>query len=193
MQERELRASLVAVGPLLPVLIWHGRVVDGRKRDRICEELGLVPRVQTLHSLAECCSALWAIHRDRAVAEALAGGAAGVTAIAELCSARVADVALVLSTQSKKTKVSKRSPRRTRSTKTEMVQFWTEPQLKHFAKLAGATESLDLSGTIRVALWEYVQRHLPRAPREGGSRAPSEEWVKPPERRRTRGPTSARC
>lgn len=183
MQERELRASLVAVGPLLPVLIWRGRVVDGEKRSRICGELGLVPRTQVLHSLAECCSALWALHRERAVAEARAH-MDGVRAIAELCGARVADVAQILA--GKPVKQDTRAPRKTRSQKTVLVQLWVEPQLKHFIKRAGESEHLDMSAALRVAAWEYVQRTLPRAPDEGGDRAPSERWVKPPERRRSR-------
>lgn len=190
MQERELRSSIAAVGPLLPVLIWQGRVVDGQRRDQICAELGLVPQVRTLHTAAEVCSALWAVHPDRAVAEALTNGATGVKEIAELCSARVAEVAALLGAKNKRA-VDRRSPRKTRSQKTVMVQFWAEPQLKHFAQRAGASERLDLSSTIRVALWEYVQRHLPRAATEGGARAPSREWVKPPERRRRQRETVA--
>ena len=185
MEERELRASIAAVGPLLPVLIWRGRVVDGSKRDQICGELGLVPTVRVLHTPGELCSALWVVHPDRAVDEARELGALSVKDVAELCSARVAEVAGILSSRTKRV-VDKRSPRRTRSQKTVLMQVWAEPQLKHFAKAAGATESLDFSGTVRVALWEYVQRHLPRAATEGGARAPSRDWVKPPERRRKR-------
>ncbi len=185
MNERELRASIAAVGPLLPVLIWSGRVVDGVKRDRICGELGLVPTVRVLHSPAELCSALWIVHPSRAVDEAQALGATNVKEIAELCSARVAEIAGVLLSR-KKPVVNNRSPRRSRSQKNVLLQVWTEPQLKHYAQRAGATESLDLSGTVRVALWEYVQRHLPRAATEGSERAPGREWVKPPERRRRR-------
>jgi hypothetical protein len=185
MNERELRASIAAVGPLLPVLIWCGRVVDGAKRDLICGELGLVPTVRVLHSPAEVCSALWIVHRDRAVDEARALGAIGLKDIAELCSARVSEVAAVLGARAPRV-VDKRSPRRSRSQKNVLLQVWTEPQLKHYAQRAGATEALDLSGTVRVALWEYVQRHLPQAATEGQRRAPAPEWVKPPERRRRR-------
>jgi len=187
MQERELRASLSAVGPLLPVLIWRGRVVDGEKRDRICAELGLVTRIHTLHSLGEVCAALWSLHRERAVAEAIAGGVVGVQQIAEICGARVADVAVLIAP---KRKPGKRAPRRTRSQKTELIQLWADPQLKHYVRTTGELEGLDLSSTLRVAAWEYVQRHNGRAPVEGASlRAPAKEWVKPPERRRIRRPS----
>lgn len=190
MQERELRASLAAVGPLLPVLIWRGRVVDGAKRDRLCGELGLVPRLQTLHSLAEVCAALWSLHPERAIAEALAAGVAGVQEIAELCGARVAEVAKL---SAPKRKRENRSPRRSRSQKSELIHFWADPQFKHHAKATGALEGLDLSSTIRVAVWEYVQRHNGRAPVEGGPRAPAKDWVKPPERRRIRRPQHPVC
>lgn len=186
MHERELRASLAAVGPLMPVLIWRGRVVDGEKRDRICGELGLVAHVRTLHSIAEVCSALWAVHPERAVAEALAAGAAGVQSIADLCSARVAEVAGLLAANSKRNAKSKRAPRRSRSQKQTLIQVWTEPQLKHYVQSVGAELGLDLSSTIRVAAWEFVQRNSARAALEGSERAPAREWVKPPERRRLR-------
>jgi hypothetical protein len=171
----------------MPVLIWRGRVVDGEKRDRICGELGLVPHVRSLQSIAEVCSALWTVHPERAVAEALAAGCAGVQAIAELCSGRVADVATILGAATKAgASKSKRAPRRSRSQKQSLIQFWSEPQLKHYVQSVGAELGLDLSSTLRVAAWEFVQRNSARAPTEGSARAPAREWVKPPERRRLR-------
>lgn len=184
MRERELRASIAAVGPLLPVLVYRGRVVDGEKRDRICGELGLIARTQILHSMNELCAALWALHPERAIAEARAQFAgASVAHVAELCNARVADVASVIVGKREKS-VEKRSPRKTRSQKTILIQFWAEPQFKHFVQRAGEREQLDLSATLRVAAWEFVQRTLPRAAKEGGERAPGIDWVKPIERRR---------
>lgn len=185
MQERELRASIGAVGPLLPVLVYRGRVVDGEKRDRICSELGLIARTQILHSVTELCSALWTLHPDRAIAEAQAAQSSPLTLseLAELCSARPSDVALALAGKRGAKRLAERSPRRTRSQKSVLIQFWAEPQFKHYVKVAGEREHLDLSATLRVAAWEFVQRNMPRAATEGSARAPGSDWVKPSERR----------
>ena len=184
MQERELRASIAAVGPLLPVLVYRGRVVDGEKRDRICSELGLIPRTQILHSLHELCAALWVLHPERAIAEAQdALGSLTLVNLAELCGVRPSDVAVVIAGKRGAPRAVERSPRRTLGQKSVLIQFWAEPQFKHFVKAAGEHERLDLSATLRVAAWEFVQRTLPRAATEGGARAPAAEWVKPTERR----------
>ena len=73
MLERDLGASIAAVGPLLPLLIWSGWTIYGQKREDICAETGLVPRVLVLHSLAEACSALWPLHPKRALELAESG------------------------------------------------------------------------------------------------------------------------
>jgi hypothetical protein len=188
--DRELCASIAAIGPLLPLLVWQGVTIDGRKREIICAELGLVPRVRVLQTLEEACQALWALHPDRAVELAHKEWDAGdrsplLSTVARLCGARVALVALIVN--GKKPKVTeKRSPRRTRSVRTELVRFWCDPQLKHYIKRAGEAERLELSAAIRVACWEYVQRVLPRAATEGTERGPAVEYVRPRERRRVR-------
>lgn len=184
MNERELRASIAAVGPLLPVLVYRGRVVDGAKRDRICGELGLFARTQILHSVGEVCSALWALHPERAIAEARAQIEGATTAvIADLCSTRVAEVALILSRDRQPIAVDGRAPRRARSQKTELIRFWADPQFRHAVKRAGELEKLNLSETLRVAAWEYVQRTLANAATEGSERGPAVELVRPRKRR----------
>lgn len=188
MQEQELRASIAAVGPLLPVLMWRGVVLDGRKRDAICSELGLVPRVVFVHSAEEACCALWALHPARACAlateelQSRGGQLPSALQISRLVGARSSDVLRVLRGTADKTPP-RRSPRRTRSQKTQLIQLWVEPQFKHYVQRAGAAGGLTLSATLRVAAWEYVARHLPRAPNEGTPRAPSPSCVKPRERR----------
>ena len=144
-----------------------------------------MPRVLVLHSLAEACSALWPLHPKRALELAESGGPVTLLDVALLCSARPGEVALLLS-RTRPKKPDKRSPRHTRSTKTMLVHVWMQPQLKHYLQAAAERERLDISSAVRVAVWEYVQRHLPSAPREGSRRAPAVEWVKPPERRRSR-------
>lgn len=185
--EAELRASILAVGQLVPVLKWHGVTIDGRRREAICDAEGIQSSVRHLATLEQACSALWLMHPERALAFARehAGGHAGlaptVRELASLCGVSVSVIALAL--QPQKRKQDNRAPRRARSVRTEIIKFWCEPQFKHYVRLAGARNGLDLSSVIRVACWEYVQRELPRAPTEGSARGPSADWVKKPERR----------
>jgi hypothetical protein len=187
--ETELRASLLAVGPLVPVIVWRGVTLDGRRREKVCAEEGIFLPQNTFHTLELACQALWTMHPERAiqVAREHRGGHEGlpptVRELAELCGVSVTAVSLVLKEmQPAKPQGRQRSPRRTRSIKTEIVKFYAEPQWKHYVRLTGAERGMDLSQTIRVACWEYVQKHLRKPPTEGQLRAPSVEHVRPPKR-----------
>lgn len=181
--DRELRDSIAAIGPLLPLLVWQNRVIDGARRQAVCAELGLAAPQRRLGSIEEACTALWALHPPRAVALAYeyaeqAGLALSVVDVALLCGARVAAVAVIV-TQQKGTKPETRAPRRQRSQKTEHVQLYVDPQWKHFVVKVGRQQGLDLSSTIRIACWEFVQKHLPKAATEGTRRGPPIEMVRP--------------
>jgi hypothetical protein len=186
MIEAELRASLLAVGPLNPALVWRGVTLDGRRRESICFDEGIALPRKELHSLEQACAALWIVHPERAiqVAREHRGGHVGVPAtvreIAELCGTTATAVALELAKERPAQRQSNRSPRRTRSIKTEALKVWCEPQLKHYVRLVAAKRGMDISQFIRVACWEYIQKHLGRAPTEGTSRAPSIEHVRAP-------------
>jgi hypothetical protein len=43
-----LRASLKEVGLLVPIVIWNNQIVDGRHRERLCEELRILPLYQDI-------------------------------------------------------------------------------------------------------------------------------------------------
>lgn len=181
--DRELRDSIAAIGPLLPLLVWQNRVVDGQRRQAVCAELGLAAPIRRFGSIQEACTALWALHPARAVALAQEYGEAEglaltVVDLALLCGARVAAVA-VLVTSAKNVKPDRRAPRRQRSQKTEHVQLFVDPQWKHFVVKVGREQGLDLSSTIRIACWEFVQKHLPKAATEGSRRGPPVEMVRP--------------
>ena len=184
--ERELRDSIAVAGCVDPVLIWLGVIIDGRRRHRICEELGIVPPMRVCISLEAACTALFAKHPERAVllAREHLGGHAGlaptVRELARVCNASVSAIA-VLVTPPKAAE--KRGPRRACSQRTEGVKLWVEPQWLHYVKRAGLEHGMNLSQTIRVACWEWVQRNDARAPTEGTYRAPSIEHVRKPERR----------
>lgn len=56
MDTQELQAlteSIRAQGQLVPILMWRGAVLDGRKRLSICEALGLPPKLETLGDEAD--------------------------------------------------------------------------------------------------------------------------------------------
>ena len=184
--DRELRDSIAAAGCVDPVLFWQGMVIDGRRRHQICEELGIIPPIVVFTTLKAACTALFQRHPERAIVMAREhlGGHAGLPAtareLAEVCSTTLSAIAVL--TQPKKPK-EKRGPHRTRSQRTELMRVWVEPQWLHYVRLAGAAEGMNLSATVRLACWEFVQRTLPRPPTEGSYRGPSTSWVRKPERR----------
>jgi len=63
----ELRESIRKIGPMLPVLMYGGQKIDGRKRARICAELGVIIEVRELLLKEEAGPALWATHPCRAL------------------------------------------------------------------------------------------------------------------------------
>lgn len=183
--DQELRASILAAGCLDALLVWHGMIIDGRRRHLICQEEGVVPPIVVFTELRAACTALFQRHPERAIAMAREhlGGHAGlpptVRELAEVCSTSVTAIALLTRPKN----ADKRGPRRVRSQRTELVRVWVQPQWTHYVRLAGASLGLNLSATVRLACWEFVQRTLPRRPTEGTDRSPSPEWVKKPERR----------
>ena len=181
MDEHDLRRSLQSIGPRLPALIYEGETIDGRKRQRLCTELGLELGSHVCSSLREACSMLWAHHPERAIKLA---GAHSVRELAELCGARVAAVARVIQKQRPPRRAAHRLPRHVRGQKNVLLQVWIEPQLRTLARDAAAREGLDLSAFTRQALWERAQIVDARAPAHGSRAAP--KWVKPPERKRRR-------
>jgi ParB-like chromosome segregation protein Spo0J len=49
----DLAESIRTQGQLVPVLVWRGEVIDGRKRMAVCDALGIEPRVETLSDDAD--------------------------------------------------------------------------------------------------------------------------------------------
>lgn len=175
MDEQQLRASIERVGPLLPVLIYQGRTLDGAKRDAICGSLGLVPRVLIVHSLDEACSALWSVHAERALELA---GERPMQEVAKLCGVRTVDIALASGALRGGLRADTRAPRKTRGQKRVKLQIWSDPQFKHYLDEASDALKADAASIIRCATWEYLQRVLPRAAREGTARGPEPSLVR---------------
>ncbi len=181
MKERELRASLQSVGPLLPQLLYAGRVIDGQRRDAICSELGIVLPQRRLATREEACAALWLLHPERAIELAETDR---VLELARLCGSNAADVSTVLQRLRPKRKDPHRSPRQQQGQKRVQLLIWVEPQFKHYLRRAGEASRLNMTEVLTRAGWKFIQETLPRAATEGQRRAPTLESVRPERRRR---------
>lgn len=170
MKERELRDSLRTVGPLLPELIYSGRVVDGAKRDAICIELGIVFPQRRLATREEACAALWVVHPERAIAIAETDR---VLELARLCGAQPVDIARVLASLRPAKPKERRAPRQTQGQKRVLIQMWVEPQFKHYLQRAEEVDGRNMTEALTRAGWRHIQETLPRAATEGSRRAPS--------------------
>ncbi len=176
MNERELRTSLQSVGPLLPQLIYAGRVVDGSRRDAICTELGIVFPQRRLATREEACAALWVLHPERALELAETDR---VLELASLCGTDAINVAAVLARLRPPKPKDNRAPRQTQGQKRTQILLWVEPQFKHYLQRADEVSGLNMTEALTRAGWRYIQETLPRAATEGSRRAPSLRSVKP--------------
>ena len=170
MGDRDLLASLRAIGPQISGLEYAGRLVDGRKKAQMCADIGIpfeVRRVETLH---EACSILWIRHPERALELA---GTRRVLELAQLCSTSSVAIAKVI--QANKPKRSHHKVRlleeeqHYRATRKEsrMVKrlFLLEPELYAYAKEAAAQLGhRNVNRLVRDSLWKAVALVVPNAP-----------------------------
>lgn len=172
MDERELTASLAAIGPILPVLIYAGETIDGRKRARVCAALELEIETIELATLQDACAKLYAQHPARAVALAQRHGITQLRALAEHCGSTVAAIAREIKAKKKPVGGAERvrrlgghsEMRRLRKTpEMVLVRAYLEPELRAYGhELAKTRGHGNLSRVIRDALWKEVAM-LPRA------------------------------
>lgn len=173
MDDRELRASLAAIGPVLPVLLYDADPIDGRKRRLMCAELGLQITTLELASLRDACAMLYAQHPRRGVELAQRYGVTQIRALAEHCGATVAAVSRELAAA--KAKRTGGAARRRLLGHQEMaklrdhthmvkVLLYMEPELRAYGhELAKTKGHGNLSKVIRDSLWKAVAV-LPQAP-----------------------------
>lgn len=182
MDERELRASLKAIGALLPVVTYMGSTIDGEKRERLCAELGISITRRACVSLHEACSTLWTQHPDRAIELARRyGGDVRLAELAELCGAKPAHLSRALQAMRPPRKRVQKAPRRLISQKNVIIHVWMEPQLRHFIQLAAQREGVTVAAFVRQAVWQRAKIIGIREPRAGSKLEP--QWVKPKERK----------
>lgn len=166
MHPGELRQSIEAIGPLLPVFVTGDRVVDGAKRLAMCNELGVSIPEKRLVNLEQICSVLWPLHPARALEEAArARGRLELLELAQLCGTRAVNVAMMLETlHPKPPKPRPYRIRNERPAEAVRLQAWIEPQLKQYAELAAERLQINVSEFVRQALWEKSALLVPRAP-----------------------------
>lgn len=176
MRDRELRDSLAAIGAQLPALEYAGERIDGRRREKICTELGIPIAVRTCNSLGEACALLWPHHPRRALELA---GARPLLELARLCGTSPTAIALeqhaakprrkhIRRTLGEKdgpgvTKVRARN-KSGRGSKGVKLELWVEPAFKAYIDKCCEVERLNVSSLIRDALWSRIALKVPRAP-----------------------------
>jgi len=170
LRDRDLRASLEAVGALQPAYEYSGELVDGRRRKPICAELGIRLDVRVCETLQEACSTLWALqHQTRAIDLAKREGVVSVLELAQLCGTTTSAVAQVMqATQPKKShkrqikdEVSqlRASPRMLRRLVT------LEPELYALARTAAREVGHgNFQRLVRDALWKEIRANVRGAP-----------------------------
>lgn len=167
MRDHDLRASLAAIGQLQPGLEWEGELLDGRRRQAFCAELGIHFKVTVGGSLQESCSILWPTHPARALELARKSGCVRVLELAELCGTTAGAIALVQqATQPKKTARRQLADGvKDHSRVGHMIRrtITFEPELLLLAKAAAKARNKNLGQIVREGVWR-VCRDLPGAP-----------------------------
>lgn len=169
-ENRDLRASLASIGPQIPGLSLDGVLIDGRKKETMCAELGIAFEIRQAESLTEACSILWTRHPARALELA---GKRSVLELAQLCGTSPTAIAKEL--QANKPKKSHHSQKRLisdtpypelkQSPKMLKRLFLLEPELYAYAREAAAQAGhRNVNRLVRDALWEKVALLVPMAP-----------------------------
>lgn len=170
MRDRDLKASLAQIGPLIPGLEYAGELVDGRKKALMCADIGVPFPIYVAKTLREACSILWTRHPTRALELA---GTSRVLELAELCSSSTVAIAQQLkeNTPAKKriraTRIESSDdlPRLKDSKKMIRRLFVLEPELYAYAREAAAQRGhRNVSQVVRDGLWKEIALTVPNAP-----------------------------
>lgn len=171
--QRELRASLLQIGLQKPGIEHAGELVDGRRRKKLCEELGIDFDQRDCATLEEACSLLWLEHPARALELAERHGARGVLELARVCGTTSVAIAKQLARKPKPPKKAHRvravegQPYRALKRQSSMVKVLVtmEPELKAYALEAAAVLGhKNVNKLIRDSLWKEVAMLVSNAP-----------------------------
>lgn len=194
MRDRDLRQSISRIGVQSPGLEFEGVLLDGKRRQAICLELGIDFPIQTAATFAEACSKLWTRHPERALQFANRSGKTTVLELAETCGAT--PVAIATEIQANKPKVKKVSQRRLiegqpypelkESKRMLRRLFVLEPELYAYAQEAAAQcGHKNVNKLVRDALWAKVALLVPQAPQFQPQRVQPPNGARPVPKRRT--------
>jgi hypothetical protein len=169
MRDRELRASLAKIGPQQPGLEYAGQLVDGRRRQLICGELGIQFDVRIAHALEQACALLWPLHPARALELARSEGPRAMLQLAEMCGATPAAVARELAATKPKRShhATKRLELDQARTSPRMLRrlVTLEPELYALAKrAANELGHRSFPRLVRDCLWRAVRDNVHDAP-----------------------------
>ncbi len=169
MRERDLRASLLATGPIHPAYEYAGTLIDGRRRHTLCAELGKPLTIHVCETLREACSVLFVAHQQRALELARSEGASTLRELAELCGTTPSAIAPLLNDQrpKKSHKRAVKSATQTASKSAVMVRRLVtfEPELYALAKEAAQVIGhRNVSRLVRDSVWRTIRENVSGAP-----------------------------
>lgn len=168
-RDLELRASLAAVGALQPAFEYAGELIDGRRRQPLCAELGTPLEVRVCETLQAACSTLFALHPVRAIELAKREGVTSVLELAELCGATPSAIARelqhTLPKKSHKRQVKDETSRARASPRMLRRLVTIEPELYALAKEAARELGhKNFARLVRDSLWRTVRERVRGAP-----------------------------
>ncbi len=169
MRDRDLRASLAATGSIHPAYEYNGSLIDGRRRQAFCAELGKPLAIHVCETLHEACSVLFIEHQQRALELARSEGASTLRELAELCSTTPSAIAQLLSeTRPKKShKRAVKSATNQAAKSSAMVRRLVtfEPELYALAKEAAQVIGhRNVSRLVRDSVWRTIRENVSGAP-----------------------------
>jgi hypothetical protein len=169
MRDRDLRASLAATGAIHPAYEYAGKLIDGRRRQAFCAELGKPLTTLVCDTLQDACSVLFVVHPQRALELARSEGATTLREFALLCGTTSSAIAQLLSeTRPKKShKRAVKSATQAASKSAVMVRRLVtfEPELYALAKEAAQVIGhRNVSRLVRDSVWRTIRENVSGAP-----------------------------
>jgi len=169
-RDSDLRASLVAVGALQPAFEYAGKLIDGRRRRLLCDELRRPLEIRICSTLQEACSVLFALHPLRAIELARSEGSASLLELAQLCGSSSSAIARELQAtapkKSHKRQVKEATARASASSRMLRRNVTFEPELYELAQEAAREIGHgNFAQLVRDAVWRTVRERVSAAPR----------------------------
>lgn len=156
----DLENSLRTVGQMAPIVEYGGIVFDGDKRKRLCLALGITPWIVQCKTRSQLLATLWAVDRDRALAEA------GKMPLADYarefkCSARaVADHLRLTKGLGPVPAVNIR--RQSPAAREVMLTIWVSHKFRALLQCAAQANKRNVSDFIRSEMQTAIARDLPK-------------------------------